>query len=1337
MTDYNIGVGANTTQFSKDIQNAAKREVVTIKVNAEGKELSNLTKTTTGTINNLGELEKITTSVSKKNGQLASTTTSTTTSLLKMGKATKSIGADFLDTAKKVAKFGGITAIIGTFTAAVSKAVQVVGEFDNAITEFSKVSDYSREDIKGYADTLDRLGESVYKSKIEMLSAATEFKKSGFSEDDAAQLARVAGLYQNIADEELSASEASSVLISQMKAFDISASQSEHIINSINKVSNEFAVSSGDIGKGLTAAGAALSTYGNNFEEVIGLVTAGTEIFHGKSQQVARGLNTIAGRISKNEGTLKAYNVNIYDTTGALRSQYDILKDLAPVWDSISEKQKVELGNTLAGTNQYKIFAAVMKNFDTAIQATNAAYNSLNSAEEENAKQADTISAKTKALNAQFVTLVTGEGGMSSFLKLTLDIGTGALKLINNVGGLSTVLEVLAAVVTINMLPSLATMLVSFASTVAFFTKLSFKTIEYTIQLRSLSLGLKEVGITTSATTVALGALSAVVALGIIGWNAYKQSQIDAMNKAQDSISEFEKYNQQLQGTIDKINDETTSKAQLISTMKTLDSSYDVEKGKLQDINSLRQEAIDKLYAEAKAKAMTTVQETGSEYMKSKQFLSTPSEALGMEFETPKLALEAVNTSLEMYQKRIADGEKLTNFQIFALKNLEEQHSNINSKIQDATTIVGGYEAANKTLYQSQSEWIGSQKDSADSLGELNDVAEEQISTLQEISGSIDNIQSAYGTLTAYVDEYNSSQGQSIDTVQKLLELDPEYLALLSMENGQLVLNKQALQDKVLAQLETAKATIYDTAVSKLNALEQAKTGQAAIVAGNDMASATAGIDTNTQALIKNAKAHALSRKISGDEVNTVISDMENQLKVVDSLISSVGLNFNTSMSSASKSVAGAKSAVKELNAELKANITLLEKQKKDYEGAFEYIVDKIDEKIDKIKEEQTATDDLYDAQINDLKESQRAEEKYWNSKIEALNKQNDTIERQIELEQLQSNLAKAKSTQVLVLKNGKFEYNSDVSAVSKAQQELDDYNRKKAYEDELRALETSKERTKETIDEEIKDLERLKEASKRTTNEKIKDLERYKNEWKSITKNVKDEQSKIIAEMILGTSLEGTEWESRLSNASNYMAGYLAVVAALIDANNQLSLSNSSISGVSFGGGGGGTSGGGGSSGGGSTSKPKPKPKPPIGRPEEMEKDEVVSKPKPRPPTGRPEGMYANGINNVPHNQIAMVGDRANAELVIPSAINGIPTALEKGSGVIPSTLSENIIEISKYGLKGLVNNIISNLGGGGATEYNYNFDKLVLNGVQDPMGLINALKNFKPMAVQAGGDR
>lgn len=69
-----------------------------------------------------------------------------------------------------------------------------------------------------------------------MVESATQFAKSGFNETDAAQLAKVSSMYQNIADEQLSAGEAAEFLISQMKAFNISAEDSIHIADAVNEV---------------------------------------------------------------------------------------------------------------------------------------------------------------------------------------------------------------------------------------------------------------------------------------------------------------------------------------------------------------------------------------------------------------------------------------------------------------------------------------------------------------------------------------------------------------------------------------------------------------------------------------------------------------------------------------------------------------------------------------------------------------------------------------------------------------------------------------------------------------------------------------------------------------------------------------------------------------------------------------------------------------------------------------------------------------------------------------------------------------------------------------------
>lgn len=68
-----------------------------------------------------------------------------------------------------------------------------------------------------------------------------------------------------------------------------------------------------------------------------------------KSSQVARGLNTIAGRLVKNSDLLKQYGVEVVKSNGELNSTYDVLTQLAPAWEKMSDAERVSLGETLAG----------------------------------------------------------------------------------------------------------------------------------------------------------------------------------------------------------------------------------------------------------------------------------------------------------------------------------------------------------------------------------------------------------------------------------------------------------------------------------------------------------------------------------------------------------------------------------------------------------------------------------------------------------------------------------------------------------------------------------------------------------------------------------------------------------------------------------------------------------------------------------------------------------------------------------------------------------------------------------------------------------------------------
>lgn len=361
----------------------------------------------------------------------------------------KSFGSTTLDITKKVAQFGAVTAVIRGVTAGVGDMVRNVFELDKSLTEFKKVSDLSGESLERYTNRAYEVGKTVAKTGSEMIQAATEFKKSGYSENDALELGRIASMYQNVADQEITAGEAANFIVSQMKAFNMTAGDSEHIIDAVNEVSNNFAVSSADIATNIGKASAALANGNVTYEQSIGLMTGMTEITR-NGAKAARGLVSIQSRynqiVDESSSTGKKltawyekHNIAIKDQNGQLRSFYDVGKDVSAIWNDLSDNERRYYLNTQAGANQSQNLAALMRNYQTAIDATNTALDSNGSAANENARYMDSLEGKLQNLSSAWEdfsrklvnsnALKTGIGALTTVLNvLSSDVGSTVVK---------------------------------------------------------------------------------------------------------------------------------------------------------------------------------------------------------------------------------------------------------------------------------------------------------------------------------------------------------------------------------------------------------------------------------------------------------------------------------------------------------------------------------------------------------------------------------------------------------------------------------------------------------------------------------------------------------------------------------------------------------------------------------------------------------------------------------------------------------------------------------------------------------------------------------------------
>ena len=245
-----------------------------------------------------------------------------------------------------------------------------------------------------------------------MVEGATEFRKNSFNDEDSANLAQVSAMFQNVADESLSAGDSASFIIAQMKAFGIEADNAIHIVDAVNAVSNNFAVSSGDLATNLGNMSAALAVGNNTFEQSLAMLTGITEVTRNASKG-SRALVSVQSRLNqvvddssstgqKLTNWYNEHNIAIYDQEGELRSLYEILGDVSKQWDGLSKNEQSYFLNIQAGANQSQNLASLLSNWDSVAKAQDVALNSAGSAAKENTAYMDSLESKVAALKSSF-----------------------------------------------------------------------------------------------------------------------------------------------------------------------------------------------------------------------------------------------------------------------------------------------------------------------------------------------------------------------------------------------------------------------------------------------------------------------------------------------------------------------------------------------------------------------------------------------------------------------------------------------------------------------------------------------------------------------------------------------------------------------------------------------------------------------------------------------------------------------------------------------------------------------------------------------------------------------
>lgn len=341
---------------------------------------------------------------------------------------------------------------------------------DTAMVNVKKVTDETSETYRKFAsdagDAAVKLGVSV----TEIMNSTADFVRLGYSLKDAFTLSKTASIFKNVSYTDIGT--ATKDIVSTMKAFKIEAKDSTNIIDKLNEVGNRFSISSAGLGEGLKHSASSLATANNTLDESLALITAANEVIQNPSE-AGNAVKVLALRLRNTKGDLEKIGestdgmvesvtklqtqllnltngrVNIMADPDTFKSTYRVMKEIASVWDDLTDVNRAKVIELIAGKHRANTITSIIQNMKTAEDVVRVSLNSSGSAMREQEKRMDSINAKLDRMKASI------QGFSSAFLdssvvKFIVDLSTtgisGITKLVDTLGAFSTVLTTISTV---------------------------------------------------------------------------------------------------------------------------------------------------------------------------------------------------------------------------------------------------------------------------------------------------------------------------------------------------------------------------------------------------------------------------------------------------------------------------------------------------------------------------------------------------------------------------------------------------------------------------------------------------------------------------------------------------------------------------------------------------------------------------------------------------------------------------------------------------------------------------------------------------------------------------
>ena len=307
------------------------------------------------------------------------------------------------------------------------QAFNTVKELDYALVDLKKTTAMNSSELEQFYYDSNDVAKQMGVTTKEIIDQASSWSRLGYNSKQAAtEMAKLSSQFSLISPG-MDTTTAQEGLVSIMKAWDIGYQDvKSQIMDNINALGNAMAEDNQDIVEGMERSAAALAAVGTSTKDAFALFSGIQEVLQ-NSEKSGTSLRSVALRLRSFDESTEEYSSDLANITGELadltktaehaqgvsvfkpgsttefKNLVDYFREIADIWDEMSQKQQNDFLLKAFGRTQAQAGAALIQNFKGVEKALDVMDNAIGSSDKEMETAKQSITYKLNELKQTWV----------------------------------------------------------------------------------------------------------------------------------------------------------------------------------------------------------------------------------------------------------------------------------------------------------------------------------------------------------------------------------------------------------------------------------------------------------------------------------------------------------------------------------------------------------------------------------------------------------------------------------------------------------------------------------------------------------------------------------------------------------------------------------------------------------------------------------------------------------------------------------------------------------------------------------------------------------------------